>query len=551
VRERLPAIALALFGLGLTLAAYWPALDAGFVLDDQPNIVDGYALHWTEISVASLRETLSDATLVARPVANLSLALNHRFGGLEPRGYHAVNLILHLAVGGALVALARRLVLENSAAEPRERAAATLAALAAATLFCVHPLNIQAVTYVVQRMTSLATLFSLLSLGCWLAARRRGGAARAAWGALCGLCFALACGSKEIAYMLPVVIVAWELCFRRDSWPRPGPRLWAGLALALLAAAAVAWLYDIPGRFHWLEPFEERDFNGYQRILTQSRVMFFYLSLLVWPAASRLNLEHEFALSTGLLSPWTTAAAVLAWLAIGAACLRLAAKRPRVGFPLVAALLFSLIESGPISLELVFEHRVYLPLTMLAVLLTVGLFAAPARWRVPACLGIALLALPLAWQTNLRNQLWADTEAFYRDTAARSPSKFRPHYALGTMLGRQGNAEAVEFMRRALAIKPDDAMAHTNLGNILLQMGRREEALGHYRAALRSDPQNMHAHLNLAQLIERQQPERAADHYRRFLALAPRQKADEIRLAEERLRVLASRRPGRRGSRDR
>ena len=463
------------------------------------NIVDQYALHWTELSAQGVREALTGATLRARPVANLSFALNHRFGGLEPRGYHWVNLILHLAVGVALFALARHLVLEGSSASSRERGAATLAALSATPLFCVHPLNIQAVTYVVQRMTSLATLFALLSFGCWLTARRRRGGSRAAWLALCGLCFALACGSKEIAYMLPVVIALYELCFRRRSWPRPGPRLYAGLGIALLLLGAVAWAYDIPGRFQWLESFEERDFSGYQRVLTQSRVVFFYLSLLVWPAASRLNLEHEFALSTGLLSPWTTALAILAWLAIGAAGLRLAATRPRIGFPVLAALLFTLIESGPFSLELV-------PFTMIAVLLAVLLFDTPARWRLPACLGVALLAVPLAQQTQLRNQLWANTEAFYRDTAARSPSKFRPHYALGTILGREGHAEAYGFMQRALVIEPDHSMAHTNMGNILLQMGQREEA--------------------------------------------PRQKAEEIRHAEERLEQLAtppSRRPGRRG----
>jgi len=546
VRKRLLAIGLALFGLGLTFAAYGPALDAGFFLDDQTNIVDQYALHWTELSAAGLREVLSDAALPARPLANLSFALNHRFGGLEPRGYHWVNLILHLAVGVVLFALARHLILEGRSPGLQERGAATLAALCATTLFCVHPLNIQAVTYVVQRMTSLATLFALLSFGCWLAARRRQGGSRAAWLALCGLCFALACGSKEIAYMLPVVIAAYELCFRRQSWPRPGPRFYAGLGMALLLVGAVAWAYDIPGRFQWLEPFEERDFSGYHRVLTQSRVVFFYLSLLVWPAASRLNLEHEFALSTGLLSPWTTALAILAWLAIGAASLRLAATRPRIGFPLLAALLFTLIESGPFSLELVFEHRMYLPCTMLAVLLAMLLFDTPARWRLPACLGIALLAIPLSQQTHLRNQVWADTEAFYRDTAVRSPSKFRPHYSLGTILGREGTAEAYDFMQRALLIEPDHSMAHTNMGNILVQMGRRDEAIRHYRRALRSDPFNMHAHLNLAQLLEPEKPRRAAEHYRRFLALAPRQKVDEIRLAEERLETLASRRSGRR-----
>lgn len=542
MRQRLLAVGLALFGLGLTVAAYGPSLDAAFFLDDQRNIVDRYTLHWTELSGQALRGALTDTALRTRPVANLSFALNHRFGGLEPRGYHWVNLIIHLAVGAALFALARRLVLHGRSSDPQGRTAATVAALCGTTLFCVHPLNIQAVTYVVQRMTSLATLFALLSFSTWLAARQRTGGFRGVLLVLCGVFLALACGSKEIAYMLPIVMVLHQICFHRGSWRRPGARFYAGLGIGLVAALAVALAHDIPGRFQWLEPFGERDFSGYQRVLTQSRVVFFYLSLLLWPAASRLNLEHEFALSTGLLSPWTTALAVLAWLAIGAAGLRLAATRPRYGFPILAALLFTLIESGPFSLELVFEHRMYLPLTMIAVLLAVGLFDLPARWRARACLAVALAALPLAHQTYVRNQLWADTEAFHRDTAARSPSKFRPHYSLGTILGREGDAEAIQFMSKALAIRPMDSMAHNNMGNILLNMGRREEALRHYRAAVRGDPDNMEAHLNLARLLDQLGRLRTAMvHYRRFLALAPPQKSEEILNVRERLEKLANR----------
>ena len=156
----LPAIA------AITVLAYYPGMSAGFYFDDEPNLLEVPALHWTEFSWSSVSGTVRDAHLTSRPVANVSMAINHLASGLDPAPYHWTNLVIHLAVGLALFWVITLFQRRHGNA-PANRTIALLAVL----LFLVHPLNIQATTYVVQRMTSLATLFALLAFASYLKGR--------------------------------------------------------------------------------------------------------------------------------------------------------------------------------------------------------------------------------------------------------------------------------------------------------------------------------------------------------------------------------------------
>ncbi|HEY5654429.1 MAG TPA: hypothetical protein VIS04_01225, partial [Woeseiaceae bacterium] len=158
-----------LFVVILTLWAYKPALDAPFVFDDIPNIVNSPAIRWTEYSWENV-VYLSDSSLLrTRPVANFSFALNHLHGGLEPRGYHLANVLIHLLTGAALLWLcvlyARNSGHVNMLAASNWQLVGP--ALLPVGLFLLHPLNTQAVTYVVQRMASLAALFTLLAFASY------------------------------------------------------------------------------------------------------------------------------------------------------------------------------------------------------------------------------------------------------------------------------------------------------------------------------------------------------------------------------------------------
>lgn len=499
----------------LTVVVYLPGMKAGFYLDDQSNILWVPALHWSEWSIGGLVDALINTRMPTRPLANLTFALNHLAGGLDPAGYHWTNLAIHLAMGLTLWWVAF-LVAQESSPQSVTRSRIILSSFAVALLFLVHPLNIQAVTYVVQRMTSMASLFVLLSLGCYISARRTQG-----WHARIGyvgsaFCWLLAMASKEVAIQLPLVLLLYEACFHRDYWRsrlrRAGRQVdWLRctvMAAPLLAilVGVLAHMYGSSGLLRWDEQFPGRDFTGVERLLTEARVQFFYLSLVLWPAPSRLNLEHDFILSKSFWTPWTTGVSVIGWLLLLVAVILIARRYPRYGFPLLAYAAFHLLESAPIGIEPIFEHRMYLPMAFLAMFMNSVLLSGALRSRV-ALGGVLLLVIPLSFATYERNLTWSDKLAFLRDCAEKSPQKFRPWYNLGSQLGREGQyAEAEKALIWALKLqphrtRPNLAEAHNQLGNVYLLTGRKAMAIEQYRLALERDPSLHTAQMNLGSAL--------------------------------------------------
>jgi tetratricopeptide (TPR) repeat protein len=278
-----------------------------------------------------------------------------------------------------------------------------------------------------------------------------------------------------------------------------------GSGVALILFASYSW-YLIGGRIHWLETMPGRDFSGYERVLTQGRVLFFYLSLLVWPSPSRLNIDHDFDISRSLLDPATTVFALVAWLLILVFALRNLSSRPRLAFPLLAYLLLHSMESAPLNLELVFEHRMYLPMTMLALMLPLNLGPSVKTHGGTVYAVLLIIGLFLATATYQRNEVWGDPVTFARDTAQKSPNKFRPQYNLGTSLGPLGMLEeAKTALEKAVELRPDHSEAHNQLANIYMLEKQQDAAEQHYRLAIEHDPKNAEALFNLAGLLAPQQ----------------------------------------------
>lgn len=631
--------------LAVTAWAYWPALDAGFVLDDTTSIIDNLAVHWQHLSWDAVKGVRSSSFLPRRLVANLSFGLNHLAGDLDPFGYHLTNIVIHLLVGLVLAWLIRvYLVVTDDSDDLGSSLWQCCAVVVPAALFLVHPLNTQAVTYVVQRMTSLAALFALLALALYVTGRSRTGRGRR-WLWLTGafLCWLVGLNTKENVLVLPIVLMTYEWCFHRSFWRATWHSAWSNrgrrpfliVTGVLVAGTALVLLrvYAAGGRVSLFETFPDRDFNGVQRLLTQARVHWLYISQLVWPAPQRLNLDHSFPISRGLLQPPTTGLAVLGLLLLVGCSAYLAARRPRLGFPLIAYWEFHAIESGPLSLEMVFEHRMYLPMTMLALSLGVCLSRARGRQRMVAMGSSVVAFLVLAGATEARNRTWSDPVRLAEDIVAKSPDKprplsdlglaylrvgrleeaeaslrqalelepgrwkarllladvlletgrgeealaetreairlvplnVRPAYAygaalerlgrteaafeyylgLGATLGMEGRAhQAIEPLRRAVAIEPGSSEAHNSLGNAYLMAGFEEEATQEYRTAVLADPENIEAVYNLATRLDRSgKPREALSYYRRFVELAPPHLADHARQAAERIQQIEEGRP--------
>jgi hypothetical protein len=498
--------ALLLIVAAVTLFAYYPGMSAGFYFDDEPNLLEVTALHWNEVSLALLQRALDEALLPSRPVANVSMALNHVFAQLDPAPYHWTNLAMHLAVGLTLFWVIRLFQLHHASAS-HGRWIALLAVL----LFLVHPLNVQAVTYMVQRMTLLATLFLLLGLGCYVTGRYRVTAApRLAWFVLAALSFLLAVGSKELGLLLLPLLLLYELSFHRAYWrecraalvSRTGrPIVLAAGGALLLVVLSIAW-HLFADSVYWSEIMPARDYSGLERVLTQGRVQFLYLSLLLWPSPSRLNLDHEFLVSRSLLEPTTTLLALAGLLLIVILALRSIPDRPKLAFPVLAYFLLHSIESAPINLELVFEHRMYLPMTMLALALALNPGAVRSWAGLSRYTVLMAIVMLLAMFTYERNLTWSDPLVLYRDAAQKSPSKFRPQYNLGTEMGKRGRLDmALDALEQALIIKPTSSKAHNQLANVYLLQGGQLAAERHYRLAIEYDATNAEALFNLANLL--------------------------------------------------
>jgi hypothetical protein len=552
-RSFLP-LALVLITVVLTITVYLPSLQAPFYFDDLPNVVDPPVIRSAELTIDSMKSIASSAWIPRRFVANLSFALNHIFGGPDPRSFHLVNLFIHLAVGLALAWLIR-LYLSLHATRGKDSNLTSSVAFLAALLFLVHPLNIQAVTYVVQRMASLAAFFVVLSFACFL--KYRGGSTRVRpvyWITLASLAWIAGIFTKENAFVFPLVAVTYESAFHRDVWIRRLKRAWraphgrvlvlVGLVVASAMVPVAVTVYGGSVNLNLFDVMSGREFTGFQRVLTQARVQTFYLSLLVWPSPSRLNLYHEFGVSHSLLDPPSTMIAVGFWLAVFVGVFFLTFRRPLYGFPLAAYIIFHLMESGPLNLELVFEHRMYLPMTMLALFMATVMTESQVPVRRVLVAGLSIATAVMAIATYQRNTVWADPITFFSDCARKSPDNFRATFTLGTELAKGGRyADAEVVLKKAAALDTDNSGVHNQLGNVYLLTEDFGSAHHHYERSVELAPDNAAALYNLARLDDRLGRTGAAImNYRRFLTVVASQphlapKVDEV---SARIHVLSS-----------
>ena len=485
--HRAGAVSIALAG---TLA-YANTFDGAFVFDDLVNILRNPFLRWTELSFENLHQAMFQS-INRRPVANLTFALNYYFGGYAVGPFHAVNLLIHVTNALLVQALARRTFerwsqIPSQRCTRRDTLSLELAALFAGLLFVVHPIQTQSVTYIVQRMNGLATLFYLSSLLLYIRGRER--RERERWTAfgLAGVCWLLGLGSKEIALTLPAAIWLYEWFFFRDLERGFARRtlltFWLPLgAVAFLLYYIVIWGPDFG--------YTKREFDMIERQLTQFRVLILYLGLLVYPHPDRLNLVHDIPISHGLLDPLTTATSLIALVALFAVGFLLARRWRIAAFGIFWFFLHLALESSIISLEMIYEHRTYLPMAGIAIATSHLLFtsAVPLRAAIGAATAVVIA---LAATTYARNEVWQDGITLWGDVLAKSPELPRAHNNLGASLARAGRMEeSIPRYEDALRLQPRFAEALRNLGGAKLALGEPEVALGYMIESLRIKPQS-------------------------------------------------------------
>jgi hypothetical protein len=494
--------------LVLCLLAYLAGLSGGYLFDDFHHIVNNSALraigtpsqNWLAVAVSS------DAGILRRPLSMLSFGLNVAWFGMSPFAFKAVNLFIHL-VNGALVyaigrRLAERLIGPGAAAAVKPEKLALLAT----GLWLLHPLHVSGVVYIVQRMNELAALFTLAGLLCYVDGRMRMLRGERALGqAILGVCVfgLLAALSKENGVLISAYALVIEAgCFRFEAAPQSQRviKTFFSLSVALPLLVFAAYLAT---HAQWLAiSYTARDFTLGERLLSEARILCDYLLWIFVPAPGWMGVYHDdIATSTGLLSPPTTALALGLLLALVAAAWKLRRRSPGLAFGVGWFLIGHAMESTILPLELVFEHRNYLPSAGL--LLGIVCAVAPplaSRWpaRFVASAGVALLAV-CAGLTAARAASWGDPLTLAVTDARHHPDSSRSQYEAGRAIvvagaskGERSKAdlEAEPYFTRSAMLGKNQIAPATEL--MLIQAGRGpvpESAVADLAQRLRHTPE--------------------------------------------------------------
>lgn len=459
----------ALYLFAFILIIYSNTFKSSWQLDDFPNIVDNHPVHLTHMSFDNLTRAGfagSKPGRLYRPLPMISFALNWYFGGTSVVGYHVVNTCLHWLVALTLFHVLW-LLFSTPALAATNREDRVFICLLSSILWAVNPLQTQAVTYIVQRMTVMATLFYLLSLYSFLRGRFASiRLHRWAWFSNAAFAYLLALLSKENVVFLPVVLLVVEIIFFRIPGKNERPIyslnkgfLWGSICVSLLGGLSLIFLMKADPWGYILKLYADRPFTPMQRLFTQPRVVLFYVSQFFYPVPARLSIQHDFTISTSLIDPWTTLAAVLIIATAIAVSIKYIKKQPLLCYAILFFLINHIVESTILPISMVYEHRNYLPTLFLYVPVVAGIaklknyYSGRNGFMFSAIVGFVCLYLfVLGMGTYTRNFAWASQKSLWEDALRKAPQSAWPYQFVGDYYKYKGRYDiATKYYRQALS----------------------------------------------------------------------------------------------------
>jgi tetratricopeptide (TPR) repeat protein len=477
----------------MTILVYIPAMQGGFVWDDDDYVIENQLL----TSPMGLGRIWSGplSTPQYYPLVFSSFWLEYQLWELWPTGYHGVNVLLHAASALVLWLLLRRLDIPG--------------AWLAAAVFALHPVQVESVAWVTERKNVLSGLFYLISalylVRFFGVDREEQEQSSHSWWLYCSglILFLCALLSKTVTCSLPaaIILVLW--------WKR-GRVLWrevAALVPFILLGLALGLLTLWLERHHVGATGLRWELSFLERCLIAGRALWFYAGKLVWPAKLIFNYPRWRIDSSAW---WQYAYPMGVFMVVSV----LWTFRQRIGRgPLVAVLFFcgtlfpalGFFNTYPMLFSYVADHFQYLASIGLITLAVGGLTRAalirPARLQqIGVGLGLGVLVL-LGVNTWYQSYIYKDQETLWRDTLEKHPNSWLAHNNLGALMVKRGRfKEAINYYSEVLRLKPDSAKTHNNLGGLLETQERYVEAIGHYSEALRLKPDYAEAHNNLGVL---------------------------------------------------
>lgn len=501
-----------------TILAYQPVWHGGFIWDDDVYVIknklltapDGLRRIWFS----------EDSPSQYFPLVYSMFRVEYALWGLNPAGYHWVNILFQAANALLVWRLLKRLELPG--------------AWLAAALFALHPVQVESVAWITERKNLLSLFFVLWSLLAWLAFIEE---RPKRWGFYTGalVLYLLALFSKTTACTVPAALVV-SLWLKRKPitrwrWAQIAPFVAMGLGMGLLTMWWERHHIGTNGGVFAIGPLE--------RVLIASRGVWFYAWKLLWP----VNLTFSYP-------RWvihTTDPLAYAWLALGVLfCgLLLFARRYAGRGPLLAAAYYVATLAPTLGFIMLFtfrysfvaDHYQYMACIGPFAMVAAGLAVVAKRlrqqrpWLEPVFCGLLVLGLgSLTWR---QAQAYKDVETLWRDTVRKNPDSWLARYNLSRDLLHRGQFdEALEEYRQALRTGPNTVDGLVSVGNALFAKGRQDEAMEFYERALQVNPDNPEAHVNLAVILaNRGQIEEAMEHDRKAIQVNPKHITAHVNLA--------------------
>jgi hypothetical protein len=433
-----------IFLLIITLLVYWPGLSGDFLFDDFPNIVTNSAIHAETLNLDTLQraaKAYEPGTLIGRPLATISFAIDYSLGGKNPWGYKLVSLLVHLINVLLIFTLTRRLLALPRAGAPWS----TAAAFTIAVLWAVHPLQVSAVLYIVQRMETLALTFVLLALLAYLHGRLRQQNSKRGWPWLVASMVLAGIGflSKETAILFAAYTLALELTvlnFDAESRRTTGTLQWIyGIGVVLALALFTFLIFP-----KYADPtvYSIRDFTLDERLLSQLRILSMYLGWMLLPRPNSLTFYYDdYPISHGWLDPATTLISGLFLLGLITTAWLMRKRMPLFALGIFWFFAAHLLTSTVFPLELVYEHRNYFALFGILLALADLVRRIPLNDH-PALKPVVIGAIVVifAFLTVIRSATWGDPFLLATDLVARNPLSTRASSDLATLyVGMSGS----------------------------------------------------------------------------------------------------------------
>jgi tetratricopeptide (TPR) repeat protein len=386
-------------------------------------------------------------------------------------------------------------------------------AVLASVLWAVHPIQTQAVTYIVQRMAQMAAMFYIIAMYAYIKGRITNlPYKKAAWFIGCFFCFIFAIGSKENSAMLPISLILIEITFFQNLKDKQIQKQFVLLSLAVIIMiflfGTFAFMRGNPLSF--IESYNHRSFSFTERLFAQPRIVLYYISQIFYPLPSRFSIAHDVVLSASVFKPWTTIPSILIIFALISFGLSKLIKMPLLSFSILFFFINHIIESSIIPLELVFEHRNYLPsffcFLPLALLVNFILQFYKNKSRAIYILTsffIISIIVFFSISTYVRNKAWQTNITLWSDAAKKAPNNARAVKVLAIELAWGDKSKhpkrydmAIKLFEKSLQMHiPTKSLKADIIGNMANVYSNNKQnytkAIMLYKEALLINPGNM------------------------------------------------------------